>query len=421
MHKLTRVLIYELRTTLLRPSFLIITFGIPLVLLALYGIRSLTMDDQAQEKTPTQPALKSEGYVDLAGLVRELPGDLPAGILQSFQAEDLAQEAMQAGKIQSYYIIPTNYLHTGELVYVRPDYSPLSDEGNQDWIMRWTLLYNLLGGEQPLASRVWVPAEVFITDLTIRGSGLAEGCPIPGYTCESSILLRYLPLIVLVVFMVAIITTASTLLQNMSKEKENRLLEVLLISASPGQLLAGKILGLGIIGLLQVSIWLGTIFAIFNHGQAALSLPADFSIPPDMLVWGLIFFLLGYAEYAFLMAGAGAMIPDAKSYSSTAMLVASPMYLGYLVTIFSSYGQDSPLAVALSLFPLTSPVTMTWRMAHGSVPAWQLLLAVALLIAATILVARAVSRMFRAQVLLSGQPFHIQHYLSALWHPDAAV
>jgi len=130
---------------------------------------------------------------------------------------------------------------------------------------------------------------------------------------------------------------------------------------------------------------------------------------------------LGYALYAFIMAGAGAMIPDAKSYTSTAMIVAAPMYLGYMATIFASYGPDGPLMVALSLIPFTSPVVMPWRMAHGMVPAWQPLLAAVLLLITVILMARAVSRMFRAQLLLSGQPFRIQRYLQALVNPEATA
>jgi len=421
MHKLARILIYELKTTLLRPSFLIITFGIPLVMLALFGIRTLTMRDDKPEELPTQPELKTEGYVDQAALIKQFPQDLPQGILQPYPDELSAQAAMQTGDIQAYYIIPASYMQSGELIYVRQEYSPLSSENMQDWAIRWILLYNLVGGDMPLASRVWTPAVVTETNLSAAQSGLAEGCPIPGYTCESSMLLRFLPLVILVVFMFSIMFTSSTLLQNMSKEKENRLLEVLLNAASPGQLLGGKILGLGTLGLLQVTLWLGAIYVIINNGQIALSLPPGFAIPLSFIVWGFVFFLLGYALYAFMMAGAGAMIPDVKSYTSTAFIVAAPMYAGYMATIFSSFVPNGPLMVALSLIPFTSPVVMPWRMVHGTVPTWQPLLAAALLLLTAVLMARAVSRMFRAQMLLSGQPFRIQLYLRALVNPEATA
>jgi ABC-2 type transport system permease protein len=328
---------------------------------------------------------------------------------------------MHAGDIQAYYIIPADYLLSGKLVYVRQGYSPLAENGMQDWAMRWVLMYNLVGGDVELARRVWTPAVVTETNLSAAESGLTEGCPIPGNTCETNMFLRLLPLAILVVFMITIMMTSSTLLQNMSKEKENRLLEVLLNAASPGQLLAGKILGLGILGLLQVTFWLGTVYIIINNGELALDLPPGFAIPASFIAWGFIFFLLGYALYAFMMAGAGAMIPDAKSYSSTALIVAAPMYLGYMATFFMGYDPNGPLMVAMSLIPFTSPVAMPWRMVHGTVPAWQPLLAAVLLLVTVILMARAVSRMFRAQVLLSGQPFRIQRYLQALINPEAAA
>jgi ABC-2 type transport system permease protein len=429
MHKLSRILLYELKTTLLRPSFIIITLVVPLILLALFGIRTLTIRDDKTDEVSIQPTLVPEGYIDQSGLVRHIPPpqitstdftpDIPAGILHAYPDESSAQAAMKAGHIQAYYIIPADYLLSGKLVYVRQEYSPLAEDGLQDWVMRWVLMYNLVG--EGLASRAWTPAVVTENNLSAAESGLTEDCPIPGYTCETNIYLRLLPLAILVVFMVTIMVTSSTLLQNMSKEKENRLLEVLLNAASPNQLLAGKILGLGILGLLQVTLWLGAIYIVINHGQLVLDLPPGLIIPASFIAWGFIFFLLGYALYACMMAGAGAMIPDAKSYTSTAFIVAAPMYLGYMVTFFMSYDPNSPLMTVLSLIPFTSPVTMPWRMVHGTVPDWQPLLAGLLLLATTFLIARAVGRIFRAQVLLSGQPFDMRHYLSALWHPDAAA
>ena len=422
MQKLSRILIYELKTSFARPSFLIITFGIPLAALIIFiVVNARTAKSPASVEKETEPQLLTEGYIDPGGLVKRIPWDLPQNVLRSYPSEAQAVEALEAGAIQAYYLIPADYPQTGKMIYVRPEYIPLSEQGNQDWVMRWTLLYNLLDGDMQLAARIWQPAIITENNLSLQGSGLSGECPTPGYTCESSAMLRYLPLLVLVVFFIAIMSTASLLLQNMGKEKENRLIEVLLNSASPTELLVGKVTGLGILGLLQVTIYMGTIYFIFNNGRLALNLPPGFSVPLDFGTWGLLFFLLGYAEYAFLMAAAGALVPDAKSYTSTSMIVASPLYIGYLATLFLSFNPNGPLATFLSLFPLTSPVSMMWRMLHGSVPGWQLLLAAVLLVVTAILVAISVGRMFRAQVLLSGQPFSPQRYLLALWKPQVVA
>jgi ABC-2 type transport system permease protein len=419
MQKLTRILTYELKTSFRRPSFLFITFGIPLAALIIFlVVNARTAKSPATVEKEAEPQLVNEGYIDPGGLVQKIPWDLPQNVLRAYPSEDQALSALEAGEIRAYYIVPADYAQTGKLVYVRPEYIPLSDQGAQDWIMRWTLLYNLVGGDMQLARRIWQPAVITENNLSVQGSELSGECPMPGYTCESSALLRYLPMIILVFFFIAIMTTASLLLQNMSKEKENRLVEILLNSASPTELLVGKVTGLGILGLIQVTIYLGTIYFIFNRGRLALNLPPGYAIPPEFIALGFVFFVLGYAVYAFMMAAAGAMVPDAKSYTSTSMIVGSPLYIGYICTLMLSFNPNGTLATFLSLFPLTSPVVMMWRLVHGSVPTWQLLLAVALLIVTVILVALAVGRMFRAQLLLSGQPFSARRYLLALWKPE---
>jgi ABC-2 type transport system permease protein len=92
-------------------------------------------------------------------------------------------------------------------------------------------------------------------------------------------------------------------------QKENRVIEILLTSVTPRQLLIGKILGLGIIGLGQALLWLGTSYLLFNKSGQIFQMVAHINIPFSFLVWGIVFFLLGYIIYASLMAGLGAWLP----------------------------------------------------------------------------------------------------------------
>ena len=191
-------------------------------------------------------------------------------------------------------------------------------------------------------------------------------------------------------------------------------MELLLLSASPGQLLNGKVISHCILGFLQVLAWLGAVFLVFKIGGATLNLPPGFSLPISLLVWGLVFFVLGFAIYATIMAGAGALTPKLSQYTSVYFIVSAPLMISYLFSVILASRTNSPLAVGLSIFPLSAPIMMITRLTVGGVPSWQPLIAAGLIIFTAIIIIRAVARMFRAQILLSGQPFSIQRFLKAL-------
>jgi ABC-2 type transport system permease protein len=98
-----------------------------------------------------------------------------------------------------------------------------------------------------------------------------------------------------------------------------------------------------------------------------------------------------------------------------------PLMVGYLVGLLASATEAAQglRPTVLSLFPLTAPVVMVMRLAAGAVPAWQLLLSIGLMVAAAYLILRAVAAMFRAQYLLSGQPFSIRRFFAALFSPSS--
>lgn len=421
MKKVYLVLRHELITTLRRRSFLLVAFGIPLLaLLVLVGVtifRGGSPDSGVIAPEAAAAAeLEVQGYVDRAGVVSLIPEDIPDGYLLAYSNEDHAQQGLEAGVITAYYVVPEDYLETGDLVIVSPDPSPFPAH-QQDWLMRWTLLVNLLGGDAELAGRVWNPVNLEMTNLAREpqyDSYADEDCTTPGMACESNLLIRYLPMIMLALFYAFITTGSSPLLRNISREKENRVIEILMLSVSPLQMLAGKIIGLGIAGLLQTAVWMGTVYILLSVGGGTLNLPAGFQIPPSLLAWGLVFFLLGYALYASLMAGVGALVPKLKEATQATWAVMMPITVGYVVGLFVIEDPHGTLATGLSLFPLTSPIMMIMRLTVGGVPLWQPLLAAGLVVFTAILVVRAVAGMFHAQNLLSGQSFSARRFARAL-------
>ncbi|MEJ2261842.1 MAG: ABC transporter permease [Anaerolineales bacterium] len=408
MNKTLSVLKNEIIVTVARRSFLLIAFGVPLVS-ALAFIFLSALNRRAPNSVTeffssvSAPSQKPDGYVDESGLIRTIPDSIPKGSLKAFASQAAALQALQSGEISEYYVIPKDYLETGDILNVRPDFNPLSafDQSSQ---IQWILKVNLLGGDVQLASLVNRPLIV---------KEISQG-PTPQRDQENP-LTFFLPYAVTLAFYIIILMSASYLLNSVTKEKENRVLEILMLSISPRQMLVGKIIALGLVGLLQTILWIGTGYFLLRLSGRAFSLPQAFQLPLSFLVWGVVFFLLGYAIYASLMASLGALVPNLREASQATFVVILPLIIPLMMIGVLIEAPTGPLALALSLFPLTAPVVMMTRLAATSVPLWQLFLSAGLQALTVVLLVRTVAGMFRAQVLLSGQPFNLRRLVNALF------
>ncbi len=415
MRKTFSILTHELIVSITRRSFLL--FGVLLPIgamlgLALFARVSAGAAGAAQGEADDEQTTQAEGFVDHSGLVQSLPRDVPAGLLLRFDTEAEAQAALAAGEISSYYLIPADHLESGELTYVRTNYSPMAAD-RQDRVMRWTLLYNLVGADQEAAQRIWTPMLLQVEDLAAL-QATDGACTRPGPYCEDNPVLRMLPMFVTVGFFAILMSGAGILMRGVSSEKQNRVMEVLLLSTSARRLLVGKIIGRGLASLLATAAWVVSGYLTLAVGGSVLNIPEGFAIPASVVYWTIVYFILGYAVYASLMAGAGALVPDLKEISAATWVVASPLFLGYFLAIVGIDAPNGPLAVAISLFPLTAPVGMVMRLTIGGVPGWQLALSIGLLALTAALAVQLSARMFRAQDLLSGQSFSPRRYLRAL-------
>jgi ABC-2 type transport system permease protein len=411
MKKTLIVLKNEIITLLSRPSFWLTTFGIPIFAWLIFGLVGRINQDSSTSSAisglfsgPVE--LRPEGYVDLAGLIKTIPSGVPTGALQSFSDEEAAQVAIGQEKIVAFYIIPPDYLERGQLFYIRKDFNPLASGGGQSALFQWVLQVNLLGGDTLLASMINGPLHVQEVALAPTTQANFD---------EDNPMAFMLPYGVTLLFYFLIMGSSSLLLSNVSKEKENRVMETLLTSLTPTQLLTGKIVGLGMVGLLQTVLWLGTGYALINLSGTVFSLPFQIQLPGTLLMWGITFFILGYAVYASLMAGLGALAPNMREASQVTIVIMLPLIipLFFSSSVFVSE-PNGPIATVLSIFPLSAPVAMMARLASGGVPWWHPLLAALLLALTAVLIVRGVAGMFRAQALLSGQPIKIKNYLQAL-------
>lgn len=394
------VLRHEVVTAFRRRSFQLAAFGIPLISALIFGASSLltrsATDTVSEVLRPAQSGKDVPlGYVDLSGLVQTLPPVLSQDDLRAFDDEEAAKAALRSGAISAYYLIPENYLESGQIGFVKEEFNPLNAFSQGALISR-VLQLNLLGGDTRLANFLANPFALQVIILN-PSSGFNQDNP----------LAFFLPYGVMFLYYMLILMSAGFLVSSINKERESRVLEIMLVTVTPRQLLAGKFIGLGLMGLLVNFLWVGTGFVLMRLSGTTFRLPPEFQLQSHVFIWGVIYFLLGYAVYASLLGAVGALLPNLRETSQATMVVILPMILPLMFITVMIENPNGLLAVGLSLFPLTAPVTMMLRLVLIPVPGWQLLLSVLLLLLAAVVILRAVASMFRAQTMLSGQPLSL--------------
>ena len=201
--------------------------------------------------------------------------------------------------------------------------------------------------------------------------------------------------VVLVLLFMAVMTTGSWVLLGVTEEKTNRVSEVLLASLRPWQLLAGKIIGVGLLGLLQFgSIAAGLIVAV--------RLVLDVSLPEidaGFLVISLIWFVLGYLVYATGYAAVGAIAHRPEDAQNAAFPLTLVTVAGYVIGIvYVSGNPETVWSTALTLVPLTAPFVLPVRAVSDSVALWEQLAAAVIMIGFIVLLIRAAGRVYAGGV-----------------------
>jgi ABC-2 type transport system permease protein len=191
------------------------------------------------------------------------------------------------------------------------------------------------------------------------------------------------------------------------EEKSNRIMEVLLGSLSPDQLMAGKILGIGLVGLTQMAIYvisagLLRLYVGIYSVQAVWTGALD-TISPMKMAYFFVFFILGYFLYTSLFAAVGAVCNSEQEAQNLQSPLVMCLVVPMVATFFFVANPDSPAAVIASLIPLFTPMVMFMRITVLTPPAWQIGLSILLLGGTIYFFFRGVARIFRIGVLMYGK------------------
>lgn len=198
------------------------------------------------------------------------------------------------------------------------------------------------------------------------------------------------------------------------EEKTSRIIEVIISSVKPFQLMLGKIIGVGLVGLTQFAAWILLSIVVTKIAGAAFSTPqggvmnflAILKTIPFGYIMGvfIFYFLTGYLLYSALFAAVGSAVDSETETQQFMFPITMPLLFTYILSVSVLFqAPDSPLAVWLSMIPFTAPVAMMVRIPFGGVTAWQLGISMTLMILGFLFTTYVAARIYRVGILMYGK------------------
>ncbi len=376
INKVLTVARYEFFNTVKKKAFLLTALFLPL-LIAVPIFLSATYLPNLMDGSG-----KSTGFVDDAGLLAASAGYI------KYPDVDRAKEALLKGDISSFFVVSGDYLSTGKVTRYSKGIS--SNPGIDAFLTENLLRYAKVNDS--VAKRILQPSVLVVVSLDDKGNVKEGGSDITSFL---------LPYMLSILLFLSIMTSSSYLMQGIGEEKENRTGEMLLSSISADELLKGKILGYGAVGLLQVGIWLTMGLLVLSTSQFAPLLAGI------KLTWimglAVVYFILGYALFSVSIACASAISPTAKEAQQTSsiftMLAALPMIFSQFIIL----APDSDIAKALTLFPYTAPVITMMRISLVDVSLQEIAASLGILLVTIFLVLKLAGKIFRMGMLMQGK------------------
>lgn len=213
--------------------------------------------------------------------------------------------------------------------------------------------------------------------------------------------------VLIILFFMTIMMTGNMIAAEVTAEKSSRIMEILITSVSPMAQMFGKIIGMFLIGLFQIVIFAAVIAINVSlpHNSSVLT---DFNLDlsqmnVEVLVFGLIFYILGYFLYATLFAAIGSLVSRTEELGQAIMPITMLSLASFYIGIFSLSAPDSLLIRISNFVPFFSPVTMIVRVGVGNTPIWEILLSLAILIVAILFFGWLSAKIYRTGVLLYGK------------------
>jgi len=329
------------------------------------------------------------------------------------ETADSLTELVGLKRLDGYLVVSDETVEDGRAEYRGANISSLTDMQAMERLLRQSVLVERLdrvGVDPELVQRAQIP--VTMQTIGIRGGKLTD---------ESGEARFFFAYTVWFVLYIAILIYGVQVMGSVVEEKTSRIIEVLVSSLRPFQLLAGKVLGVGTVGLFQFMIWGVSAWVLIRHrdvvlGVLGIEVPtgSGFRLPnvtAGTLAIIVTFFLLGYFLYAAMFAAVAAMSSSEAEARQAQTPVVMLLVLPSVLLIGLLQQPDSVLAVTLSLIPFSSPIAMPVRWAAAEVPLPEVLASVGLLLIALWLVTWIAARIYRVGILMYGKRPNLKELL----------
>ena len=405
----------EVRRATRRVPWRIMTFGVPVVLLvlavAMPAVRGAFDGEGGSLSFSLGEGGRAFGLVDESGVTDSVPDDAPPG-LQRYADRPAGLDALGAGAIEDLFIIRPEYQDTRTVLWVHAGEGLLglaSGSAAADAVGDLLMRAAVAGALDPVRAARFVQPATFETVAPPGGGPPPEPEPVAGGTAflSTSYLLGLL-------LMISVFLGSGMLLESVADEKENRMMEVLLTSVSPFGLMAGKVLALGLVGLLQLAVWLSSLAVLGPLVFEGIPQLGDLKVDPALHAGMVAFFLVGYFVMAVLLAGIGAASASYRESSTLVLIVIVPAMTPLMALEWIVRHPDGLLAQTLSFVPLTAPLTMILRMGATDLPLWEVGASLAVTVVSGIGLLWLSARVFRAGMLLYGQRMSLGRAWTAL-------
>lgn len=418
--------------------FLLSTLGIPLLFIGLGVVAGyLAVESETDFETPSLGVID---YTDRLGalVVEELLRD---SVLASqardlvSESEDEVRERLLASAYDLFLILPASILETGsaspagaraggvlEREATRPEVGLLSRanvgtavqrtirQGVNRALVRWRLQDAGVQGIDP--ATLLQSARLNVVNVTEGG------------TARSQEVFEVISFLFALVFYAALIVYGQMMIRSIVEEKTSDVVEVMVSSVRPWELMLGKILGVGAVGITQLSIW-GIVLSaavVFGLTAGASTLAqAGIDLSAAQVPWGVVglmvtFLILGYLLYAGLFAGGGATMGSEQDAQQVAMPIMMLIIVPFVAAQPLIESPNAVWAVVMSLVPFFSPILMPSRLLVSSVPAVQVTAAIALLVLCILTVAWVAGRIYRVGILIKGQRANLPEIIRWVRH-----
>ena len=361
MHKTLIILRHEFVQTVTRRGFIVMAVIFPLIMLLGIGVYQIV--NSAGKGAP--PQVTTIGYVDQSGLLAPAVGEYGNYKIVPFDSTAAATTALTTGNITEYLVIPADYLSKGTVArFTEKKELVVSDSVLA--VLRTFFQDNLLKGQvsADVINRVQNP--VFLQSVRLNEAGQVA-------KDQGGFAAFVFPLVFGMLLVITIMTSSGYLLQGLGEEKENRIMEVLLSSVSPQELLVGKVLGIGAAGLIQMVFWLVTsLFIVRLAGSTIGGFFNEITAPANIWAISLTYFVLGYLLFAVLMAGLGAVASTAREGQQLSVIIVLPAVLPfYTWYIYLQSNPQSIIGTILTLIPVTAPMSVFVRLAASTIAPWE--------------------------------------------------